>query len=267
MLIDIGVNLTNRRFDADRDAVIARALAAGVGHQVLTGTSLSASRAALALAKKHPGILTATAGVHPHDAKSFDAATLAALRELTAAPEVVAVGECGLDFNRDFSPRPAQERAFAEQLALACEVGLPVFLHERDAHDRFLAILAEHRDGLVGGVVHCFTGSSEALTAYLDLGMHIGITGWVCDERRGRALRGLVGRIPVDRLMLETDAPFLTPRVTPSGVKLPRRNEPAFLPHVAEAIAECTGRSVGEITEQTTATARAFFALPAASAG
>lgn len=269
MLIDIGVNLTSRRFDADRGAVIARAQAAGVVHQVLTGTSLSASRAALALARAHPGVLTATAGVHPHDARSFDAETLAALRALTEAPEVVAVGECGLDFNRDFSPRPDQERAFAEQLALACEVGLPVFLHERDAHDRFLAILAEHRDGLVGGVVHCFTGSAAALTAYLDLGMHIGITGWVCDERRGRELRGLVARIPPDRLMIETDAPFLTPRVTPSGVKLPRRNEPAFLPHVAEAIAGCTGRSLSAVAAQTTATARAFFSLPprAAPAG
>ncbi|MFT4975356.1 MAG: TatD DNase family protein, partial [Myxococcota bacterium] len=105
------------------------------------------------------------------------------------------------------------------------------------------------------------TGSAAALTAYLDLGMHIGITGWVCDERRGKALRELVGLIPVDRLMIETDAPFLTPRVTPSGVKLPRRNEPAFLPHVAAAIAACTGRSIGDITEQTTATAAAFFGI------
>ncbi len=269
MLIDIGVNLTHRPFDADRDAVLDRASRAGVVHQVLTGTSLAASRQALALAEAHPDRLTATAGVHPHGARLFDDATLSALRVLTERSAVVAVGECGLDFNRDFSPRPDQERAFEAQLELAAAVGLPVFLHERDAHERFIAILRGHRDRLVGGVVHCFTGSAEALHAYLDLGLHIGITGWVCDERRGRELRGLVGRIPPERLMIETDAPFLSPRRAATGERLPRRNEPAFLPHVAAAVARCTGQSVAEIAERTTATATAFFglAIPAAPAG
>ena len=235
--------------------------------QVLTGTSLRASQQAHALAATHPGVLVSTAGVHPHDAKSLDDRTLVALRALMDAPEVVAVGECGLDFNRDFSPRPKQEQAFAAQLVLAAETGLPVFLHERDAHDRFLAILKEHWPHLTGGVVHCFTGSAAALDAYLELGLHVGITGWVCDERRGKGLRGMVGRIPLNRLMIETDAPFLTPRITPSGVKLPRRNEPSFLPHVAEAVAQCAGQPLSVIAAQTTATARAFFALPATAEG
>ena len=257
---DIGVNLTHRRFAHDTDAVLARARAAGVATLVLTGTSLGASRAALAMARGRPGLL-ATAGIHPHDAKSFDDDALAALRELAAAPEVRAVGECGLDFDRDFSPRPMQERCFAAQLALAAELGLPVFLHERAAHGRFRAILAEHRPRLRGAVVHCFTGTGAELDDYLALDCHIGITGWICDERRGRHLRELVGRIPADRLMVETDAPFLTPRdlrPQPAG----GRNEPALVPHIGAAVAGARGETPEALAAATTRTASTFFARP-----
>ena len=255
-LVDIGVNLTHASFRADVDAVIDRACAAGVTTLVLTGTSEEGSRDAQRLAATRPGTLYSTVGIHPHHARDFT--TLAPLRALAAAPGVVAIGECGLDFNRDFSPRPAQEHAFEAQLTLAAELGLPVFLHERDAHARFLAILRAHRPALVGAVVHCFTGTAEALDAYLDLGCAIGVTGWICDERRGRELRALTARIPRDRLMIETDAPFLIPR---DLVPRPARNEPAFLPHVLQAVAMVRGAPLETVAAATTANARGFFGL------
>jgi TatD DNase family protein len=262
-LIDIGVNLTHASFRDDRDEVISRARAAGVGTMIVTGTTLPASQRALDLAHTTPG-LRATCGVHPHDARHAGEAELAALRALAERPECAAVGECGLDFNRDFSPRPDQERVFEAQLELAAAIGKPVFTHERDAHERFVAILARHRPRLRGAVVHCFTGNAAELDAYLALDLHIGITGWICDERRGTHLRELIKRVPLDRLMLETDAPFLTPRnLRPK----PRRdrNEPAFLPLVLDAVADALGRLREEVAAATTATATRFFELPGAT--
>lgn len=260
-LLDIGLNLTHRSFASDRAAVLTRAAAAGVVGMVLTGTSARGSQDALALAVAHPGALRATAGIHPHDAAHASADALAVVAGLARQPLVVAVGECGLDFDRNYSPPVAQERAFVAQLAIAAAARKPVFLHERAAHDRFLAILREHRASLVGAVVHCFTGTAAELEAYLALDLHVGITGWICDERRGYHLRSLIPRVPRDRLMLETDAPFLTPRdlrPRPAG----GRNEPAFLPHVLAAVATAAGRPVAEVAADTTATARAFFAWP-----
>ena len=276
-LIDIGVNLTHRSFTRDRAEVIARARAAGVGTLVLTGTSVQHSREALALARQHPGTLYATAGVHPHEAARCGVAGLAELRELLRHPSVVAVGECGLDFNRDFSPRPVQEQVFAAQVQLAVELGKPLFLHERDAHEAFVAVLDRARtqqgghpgpDGAlpVPAVVHCFTGSSTALAAYLARGFFIGITGWICDERRGRELQRLVQQVPLDRLMIETDAPFLLPRdLRPRPAD--GRNEPATLAHLAATVARCMGRPLAEVAAATTANARRFFKLPAAAPG
>jgi TatD DNase family protein len=199
--------------------------------------------------------------VHPHNARECDSDTIQQLRHLLAQPAVVAVGECGLDFNRDFSPRPVQERCFEAHCQLACDMNRPLFLHDREAHARFLDILKGYRPRLKrGGVVHCFTGTAAELRAYLDLDLHIGLTGWICDERRGRHLRTLVRDIPRDRLMLETDAPFLLPRdLKPAPHD--RRNEPAFLPHVAQAVASCLGVRVEQVAETTTSTARAFFSL------
>jgi TatD DNase family protein len=257
--LDIGVNLGHRQFNRDRDAVLDRARAAGVTRLIITGTNLRASREALVLAGARPGVLWCTAGVHPHNAREFGADTVGELRELLARPAVVAVGECGLDFNRDFSPRPAQERCFEAQCRLACDTDRPLFLHDREAHERFLAILKTYRPHLKrGGVVHCFTGTTAELRAYLDLDLHIGITGWICDERRGRHLRTLVRDVPRDRLMLETDAPFLLPRDLEPAPQ-DRRNEPAFLPHVAQAVASCLAVRTEQVAETTTATARAFF--------
>jgi TatD DNase family protein len=259
-LVDIGVNLTHASFRDDREVVIARAQEAGVRTMIVTGTSVPASQRALELVRGRSG-LWATAGVHPHDARNAGAPQLETLRQLVARPECVAVGECGLDFNRDFSPRPVQERVFEAQLEIAAATGKPLFLHERDAHARFVAILARQRGRLAGAVVHCFTGSAAELDAYLAMDLHIGITGWICDERRGLHLRELVRRIPLERLMLETDAPFLTPRHLRPRPKRDR-NEPALLTHVLDAVADALGRPRAEVAAATTATARRFFALP-----
>jgi len=260
-LIDIGANLTHDSFDHDRDAVIARAQAAGVAQMVVTGASREHSSKALALARHSPGVLFATAGVHPHHALDYTEECDAALRALHAEPEVVAVGECGLDYYRDFSPRPAQRKAFERQLQLASENGKPLFLHQRDAHADFMAMMHQF-DGRLGAVVvHCFTGTRAELFAYLDRDWHIGITGWICDERRGLHLRELIREIPAGRLMIETDAPYLLPRtLTPKPAS--RRNEPAFLAHIAAEIAQARGEEVAETAAHTTAAARAFFRLP-----
>ena len=259
-LIDIGVNLTHRSFDADRDDVIRRAGQAGVSAMIVTGTDLKSSGAAATLASRYPEVLYSTAGVHPHNARSCGPGTIDQLRAIAEQPRVVAIGECGLDFNRDFSPRPAQERWFEEQLQLAAELGLPVFLHERDASQTFVAILRNHRDRITGAVAHCFTGTRDELSTYLDLGCHIGITGWICDERRGAHLLELVRTIPGDRLMVETDAPFLTPKNMPRRPAA-RRNEPAFLRYVVTRIADCAGRPFREVASETSAATRNFFDL------
>jgi len=260
-LIDIGSNLTHESFQQDFDAVLARAQAAGVNRQVITGTSIAASEAAIHLHHLYPARLFATAGVHPHHAADLDATALQQLEHLAASPAVVAIGECGLDYYRNFAPREAQRSAFERQLDLAARVGKPVFLHQRDAHADFIAILREHHAGLKDAVAHCFTGQAHELDDYLSLGIAIGITGWICDERRGEHLKQIVARIPATRLMIETDAPYLLPRSLrpkPAG----RRNEPAFLVEVARVLAEARGEPVETCAAATTATAQAFFSLP-----
>jgi TatD DNase family protein len=258
--IDIGSNLTHQSFDADRDTVMSRARAAGVMHQVVTGATVESSRAALELARARADSLSATAGVHPHHAAGFVASSRDELRELLRDPKAVAVGECGLDYHRDLAPRAAQRGAFIAQLDLAVETGKPVFLHQRDAHADFLAVLSDYAPRLSGGVAHCFTGGAVELDAYLGLGLSIGITGWICDERRGSGVRDVVAQIPEDRLMIETDAPYLLPRdLRPKPAA--RRNEPAFLPHIAGVVAALRGADVREIAALTTANARRFFGL------
>jgi TatD DNase family protein len=257
--VDIGVNLAHRSFQKDREEVIQRAFAAGVRTMIITGTSLASSEAALRIARERPHQLFATAGVHPHDSRNCTEQTISELRRLAADKRVVAIGECGLDFNRDFSPRPQQEKWFEAQIALAEELQMPLFLHERDAQQRFFEILKRTRKN-VPAVIHCFTGNREELKACLDMGLHIGITGWICDERRGVHLRELVQAIPLDRLMIETDAPFLLPRSMSAKPK-EGRNEPAFLPYVLQTVAGCLGKLAAEVAVLTTKTAREFFRL------
>lgn len=257
-LIDIGANLTNKAFHADLPAVLERAYTAGVMCCVVTGTSVQGSLDAADLAQEHHQY--ATAGVHPHHAKETQPGFAAELAALLARPSVVAVGECGLDYDRDFSPREAQQRCFEEQLQLAADTGYPVFLHERAAYADFVAILRNHRATLKAAVIHCFTGTEAELEAYLSLDLHVGITGWINDERRGLHLRELMARIPDDRLMLETDAPYLLPRDLPKPPRN-RRNEPAFLPAVLHAVAQARTQPADVVAAATTATARAFFGI------
>ncbi|MFT3904979.1 MAG: TatD family hydrolase [Steroidobacteraceae bacterium] len=261
-LIDIGINLTHDSFDPDRDTVISHAAAVGVRQLLVTGATVAHSRQAIALAQAHPRRLFATAGVHPHHALELDDAALDELKSLAAAPEVVAVGECGLDYFRNFSPPQAQRGAFARQLQLAAALGKPLFLHQRDAHEDFVAALRDFLPHAPGGVAHCFTAGAAQLEVYLELGLHIGITGWICDERRGQHLQPLVARIPADRLMLETDGPYLLPRdLAPKPAS--RRNEPRFLPHIATVVARLRGEDPLACAARCAANARRLFGLPA----
>ncbi|OOG54096.1 hydrolase TatD [Rhodanobacter sp. B05] len=260
-LLDIGANLTHESFRHDFDAVLARALAHGVDKMIVTGASRDGSEHALALAKAHAGTLFATAGVHPHHAVDYDDATDARLRELAQDPAVRAVGETGLDYNRNYSPREVQLQVFERQLQTAVDVQKPLFLHQRDAHHDFLELLKLYRDKVPAMVVHCFTDTGEALRDYLALDCHIGITGWICDERRGAHLRELVREIPANRLMLETDAPYLLPR-TVRPAPSHRRNEPMYLRHICEEIARDRGEHAQVTAANSTATAEAFFRLP-----
>jgi TatD family hydrolase len=358
LLTDIGVNLMSPAFDKDRSEVVGRAAAAGVGTLIITGSSIESSISAAAYAATYaeaptvPNVrIFSTAGVHPHNAKTWDAAAEAALRELISepalmrraqpaqedharhrarssddvewrsandasanekcssapkgglpssdtadsssagttltypstpldgalhrfpTPRILAIGECGLDYNRNFSPSLAQRKCFENQLALAAQLGKPVFLHVRSAEastsafDDFLAILKKYRANLPGAVVHCFTGEMSELEAYLSLDCYIGITGWICDERRGGHLIPLLRHIPEDRLLLETDAPYLLPRncVAQEGRLVIKgksgRNEPCLLPHVAAFVAEILGKTPEQLAAETSANAKEVFSL------
>ncbi|MDU6410369.1 MAG: 3'-5' ssDNA/RNA exonuclease TatD [Yersiniaceae bacterium] len=259
-MFDIGVNLTSSQFAKDRPEVVTRAREAGVTGMLITGTNVAESAEAAQLAAEHPGFCWSTAGVHPHEASTWSAQAEQQIRKLAAEPGVAAIGECGLDFNRNFSDPASQERAFTAQLALATELQLPVFLHCRDAHARFVALLAPWVAQLPAVVVHCFTGTQPELEACLDLGASIGITGWVCDERRGLALRALLPLIPADRLLLETDAPYLLPRDLPKK-PASRRNEPCFLPHLVHQVAAWRREDPDWLAKKTDDNARRLFRL------
>jgi TatD DNase family protein len=230
---------------------------------ILTGATEQGSIDALALARSRPGRMFSTAGVHPHHASDYTDDVHQMLRELAGHSEVVAVGECGLDYYRNFSPRDAQRAALIRQLDIAAETGLPVFLHQRDAHEEFVEILEPRMHAISRAVAHCFTGGEHELRKYLDMGLYIGVTGWICDERRGSHLKDIVGLIPADRMMLETDAPYLLPRsLRPKPAT--RRNEPAHLLEVLRVVAEARGEPEEHVAAETTRTAEQFFSLPVA---
>lgn len=259
-LIDIGANLAHDSFDDDRAEVLQRAAEAGVSKIVVTGSSHQSNADAAALAAAYPGRIYATAGVHPHHASEYDDATHEQIRMFADSGTIVAIGECGLDYFRNFSPRDAQLAAFRAQLDLAVDTGRPVFLHQRDAHDDFVEVLEPVLPNLSRAVAHCFTGEHESLREYLAMGLWIGITGWICDERRGAHLQEIVAAIPDDKLMLETDAPYLLPRTIRPKPKS-RRNEPAFLPEVLRVVAEARGQSEEHVARITHANACHFFDL------
>jgi len=259
-MIDIGINLTNKRFHKDLPLVIENAQSAGVNGLIVTGTSIEESQQAIELCRQYPDYLFCTAGIHPHDAKTFDNSSLDTLRQLATNQQVKAIGECGLDFNRNFSTPAQQEYAFVQQLELAVELQLPVFMHERDANARFIELLSPYIKQLPNAVLHCFTGSQADLENCLALDLHIGITGWICDERRGTELLDLVKLIPQDRLMIETDGPYLLPRSMRPKPKS-SRNEPKYLPYIAQTIAEARGESLKQLVQQTEQNSKLFFKL------
>lgn len=260
-LIDIGANIAHHSFDEDRVDMMRRAADAGVHKIIVTGSNDDSNVQAANLAERSPGVLYSTAGVHPHHASDYTDDSDALIRSLVKKDCVVAVGECGLDYFRNFSPREAQLSAFKRQLDIAKESGLPVFLHQRDAHDDFVEILEPALPDLSRAVAHCFTGEGESLREYIAMGLYIGITGWVCDERRGKHLHDIVSIIPDDKLLIETDAPYLLPRTIQPRPKS-RRNEPMYLPEVVRVLAEARGQTEDHIAAITTANANQFFALP-----
>ncbi|WP_298121996.1 TatD family hydrolase [Flavobacterium sp.] len=262
--IDIGINLTNRQFQNDADDIIQNALDADVVQMILTGTSVRNSQESAKIAATYPSLLYATAGIHPHDAKSFDGQSITQLKALLKMKHVVSVGECGLDFDRDFSPRDKQEQCYKAQLELAIAVQKPLFLHERAAFSRFIAVTNEYLPQLPKAVVHCFTGSLQEAKTYLDKGFYLGFTGAISDVNRFAHLKEVVQYVPLDRLMIETDAPFMLPKNVPKTELTKyheRRNEPAFLPYVAGTIAKLKGVGLDVIAKHSTENARAFFEL------
>lgn len=257
-MIDIGANLTHESFNKDRSDVIHEAVKSGVEAMIVTGSNMSCSRQAFDLTQEYPDQLFSTVGIHPHHAVDYTGETEDLILELVKHDKVVAIGETGLDYFRDISPREAQVFSFEQHIKLAIETKMPLFLHQRDAHKDFYPIIREHRDQLTNIVVHCFTDTKQALFDYIDLDCHIGITGWVCDERRGLHLRELVSNIPTNRLMIETDSPYLIPR----DLKLKtRRNEPKHLPHIAQVIAQLRNEELNAFKKMTFETSKMFFAI------
>jgi TatD DNase family protein len=262
---DIGVNFTDKRLSFE--PVLERALAADVNHIIITGTSLDKSQKAIKLAEQYPNHLSTTVGVHPHDASQFTDQTINVLKTLAKSSQVVAIGECGLDFNRNFSTPKEQLFAFEQQLKLACELGLPVFLHERDAFDAQIELLSKYHKELKGGVVHCFTGGIEQMNRYLDLGFYIGITGWVCDLKRGQALRDAVKSLPLNRILFETDAPYLRPKGLANNRKVDNgNNEPAYIPFIAGEVANLMATDIKTLQLTSQANTQTLFNISNISA-
>jgi len=284
IIVDIGANLTNKKFSRDLDQVIQRATDSGVSKIMVTGTSLHSTKEALRLTRLYPDILYSTAGIHPHDAKSWDEETYNELKDAARCAECVAIGECGLDFNRNFSPPEMQIEVFEKQVMLACELGKPLFLHERDAHAEMVAILERFVDRLPPCVIHCFTGNREQAIKYLQLGCYIGLTGYLWKDKSENGVRRILeeGVIPLDKLLVETDAPFMYPNTRAS--KLPQhikdcltersvtflqryctfqRNEPCSLPVTVEMIAAYLNKTPEEVALATTFNALKVFGLSA----
>lgn len=257
-LIDIGLNLMHKSYNKDREEVINNGRNAGVKGAIITGSDINSSIGASDYALKYPGVLYSTAGVHPHDAKTCNEDTIPKLEELSSKDSVVAIGECGLDYNRNYSPQNIQRKWFIKQLELAEKLDMPVFLHDRESYNDFSKILRDFPSVAKKSVVHCFTGNKYEVEDYLSLGCYIGVTGWICDERRGDELREAVKHIPPERLMVETDGPFLIPRdLKPKPKK--HRNEPKYLPHILNRIAEEMNMDSEKLAVQVTENTEKLF--------
>ncbi|MBC8227619.1 MAG: TatD family hydrolase [Gammaproteobacteria bacterium] len=244
--IDIGANLTHESFDQDREQVLENAIAAGLYKIIITATSVDETNRAIECTDINPSLLWATAGVHPHNAKNTSDNFIEELEKLSMHNKVIAIGECGLDYCRNFSTTEKQRAVFEKQIKLSLKTGLPLFLHQRDAHEDFITMLKEQSVDEIKGVTHCFTGDKGQLRDHLDLGLYIGITGWVCDPRRNQDLLESIKYLPMDRLLIETDAPYLMPKELEKKLKT-RRNEPKYIREIAEFISNQKGIEVEDL--------------------
>lgn len=264
-MIDIGANLTNKSFNHDIEEVLERARLAGIEKIVVTGSCFESNRDALDLAKQktNDDFLYSTAGLHPHHASDWNGEITEQIDQLLLNDSVVAIGETGLDYNRNFSDPADQRLAFQELLELAQAHNKPLFLHQRDAHNDFYSMLKAFPDLWQRAVVHCFTDTERALKDYLELGCYIGITGWICDKKRGKRLRDIVKHIPLNRLLIESDAPYLMPHrdQIKNTMAQKNRNEPCTLNHVAQQLAESLAVDKEEIINTTRNNAIRFFNL------
>ncbi|MEW6663267.1 MAG: TatD family hydrolase [Bacillota bacterium] len=252
MLIDTHAHLNDKEFKNDLPLVLERAGQMGITHILNVGYNLEASRQSVRLAETYPNVYAAV-GFHPHDAKNFSSAALEELRKLAKGCKVLAIGEMGLDYFRDLSPRPVQQEAFRQQIALAREMKLPIIVHDRDAHADTVALLRQEKAAEVGGVMHCFSGSWEMARQCLNMGFYISLAGPVT-YKNAHTPKEVARLVPLDRLLIETDAPYLTPE--PHRGK---RNEPAYVLAVAKQIAEIRKVSLQELAAATTANAKRLF--------
>ena len=263
-MIDIGSNLTNPKLHnnhAELEKLVATSRQHGLTSIITIGTNVAESELSLQLAKQYQGFIYATAGIHPHYAGAIKDSEWAALTHLISQPEVVAAGEMGLDFCRNFSARNIQIEVFEKQLAANQPFQKPLFLHERDAFSKQAEILKANRLCFSSGVAHCFTGNTDMLKAYLELDLHIGITGWICDERRGKEVAEAVKYIPRDRLLVETDSPFLLPRTLRPKPK-DGINRPWYIKEVISKIAQCRNETPAQVAAVTTQNAMDLFQFP-----
>ena len=258
--IDIAVNLIGSKLEPQLDSIIQEAQAQGVEQQIVIGSNLTESADVASCCEKYPQTLYGTAGVHPHYASQWNDDSAVILQSLLQRQNIVAVGECGLDFNRNFSTPAEQLRAFEAQLRIACDTQMPVYMHCRDAHAEFIALIKQYRASLSKAVLHCFTGTRQELEDCLELDLYIGVTGWVCDERRGQALADAVKYIPQHRLMLETDSPYLLPRNLKPKPKS-GTNFPKYLPHIAETVANLRQQPIELLANHCLNNTMDFFGL------
>jgi TatD DNase family protein len=258
MFVDSHAHLEMSEFDRDREDVIRRATEGGIDYIVTVGTTVRECRKAVEIARAHPAVYAAV-GIHPHDTQGIDETTYDLLKKLAREEKVVAYGEIGLDFFRNLSPPEIQTRCFAEQLAIAADLGLPVIIHDRDAHHQTVAIL-KNWQGSMGGVIHCFSGDAAMAVSCLEMGFYISIAGPVTFAKSER-LHEVVRQVPLNRLLIETDAPYLTPQ--PHRGK---RNEPAYVALTAKKVAELKGLSVPKVGRASTDNAIKLFGLPKKSA-
>jgi TatD DNase family protein len=256
--IDIGANLTHESFDYDLEKVISNATQAGLKKIIITATSVNETKKAIDYTALNSSLLWATAGVHPHNAKDASDNFIEKLENFSLNNKVVAIGECGLDYNRNFSSPSIQRSIFEKQIKLSLRTDLPLFLHQRDAHEDFITILKENTTNNISGVTHCFTGNKNQLKDYLDLGLYIGITGWVCDQRRNEDLLESIKYIPLNRLLIETDAPYLMPKHLEKELKS-RRNEPKYIREIAEFISHHKGIKIESFADITKSNSEKLF--------